>query len=220
MPVSADHAFAEGPVYPRPARGRLARLGALARRLERTGRVQRAWSSFERGATFGPDLRIGIDAYCFNPGPRDRIRIGAEVVCRGLLRRESFGDGLLELGDRIYIGDDCIVSCCERVEIGDGVLLGHGVQIFDNNSHPTDPQARTADWTAIRRGEARDRGDIAHAPVVVGENAWLGFGSIVLKGVTIGPNAVVAAGSVVVDDVPAGAVVRGNPASEAGVRTG
>ena len=220
MPVNADHAFAEGPVYGRPPAGVLARLGTAAVRLERAGRIERAWRSFERGATFGPDLRLGIGAFCFNTGAGDRVVLGTEVVCRGVLRRETFGDGRIELGDRVYIGDDCIVSCCDRVQIGDGVLLGHGVQIFDNNSHPTSTEARAADWHAILRGTARDGREIAHAPVVVEANAWLGFGSIVLKGVTIGAGAVVAAGSVVVDDVPAGAVVRGNPAVEAGVRAG
>ena len=97
--------------------------------------------------------------------------LGTEVVCRGVLRRETFGDGRIELGDRVYIGDDCIVSCCDRVQIGDGVLLGHGVQIFDNNSHPTSTEARAADWHAILRGTARDGREIAHAPVVVEANA-------------------------------------------------
>jgi acetyltransferase-like isoleucine patch superfamily enzyme len=214
VPVNADHAFGHGPVYPPPRAAFVSRLGFLATRLERTGRLQRAWASFERGATVGRGLRIGIDAYCANSGPRDRVVLGNDVICRGVLRRENFGDGALELGDRVYVGDDCIISCCDRVRIGDGVLMGHGVQIFDNNSHPTDPRAREEDWLAILRGENRDRSDIAHAPVVVGAGAWLGFGSIVLKGVTIGAGAIVAAGSVVVDDVPPGVTVRGNPASE------
>jgi acetyltransferase-like isoleucine patch superfamily enzyme len=49
-------------------------------------------------------------------------------------------------------------------------------------------------------------------PVIIGRNAWLGAGSMVLKGVTIGENAVVGAGAVVASNVPPNAVVFGNPA--------
>jgi maltose O-acetyltransferase len=48
--------------------------------------------------------------------------------------------------------------------------------------------------------------------VVVGDNVWIGASAIVLKGVTIGENAVIGAGAVVASDVPANAVVAGNPA--------
>jgi acetyltransferase-like isoleucine patch superfamily enzyme len=54
--------------------------------------------------------------------------------------------------------------------------------------------------------------DIGCAPVRIGRNVFLGTGSVVLKGVTIGDNAVVGAGAVVVSDVPADAIVAGNPA--------
>jgi len=50
------------------------------------------------------------------------------------------------------------------------------------------------------------------APIVIEDSAWIGAGAIILAGVTIGRNAVVGAGSVVTKDVPAGAVVAGNPA--------
>lgn len=200
MPVDRHHAFAGGGVHGPPS---------LAARLRRTD-AARAWRSFELHATAGDGLLVGPHAWCANEGPRERIRIGARVVCRGIVRRETFGDGLLEIGDGVYLGDDCIVSCAEQVTIGAGTLLGHGVQIFDNNSHPVDADARAADWAAVRAGGVRR--EIASAPVVVGARAWLGFGSLVLKGVTIGEGAIVGAGSVVTRDVPAGAVVAGNPA--------
>lgn len=53
---------------------------------------------------------------------------------------------------------------------------------------------------------------IAAAPVQIGSHAWIGFNSIILKGVTIGDRSVVAAGSVVTHDVPADTLVGGNPA--------
>jgi len=200
MPVDPDHAFANGRTFPQP-RG----LDALLRL-----RAASTWRSFRAGAVVGPGAQLGPNAYCANQGPRERIALGAGVVCRGIVRREAFGDGTIVIGDDVYIGDDCILSCAERVEIGARTLLGHGVQIFDNNSHPTEAAGRARDWHAIMNGGAREQ--IDSAPVLIGEDVWLGFGSIVLKGVTIGDAATVGAGSVVTRDVAPGATVVGNPA--------
>ena len=200
MPVDRRHAFASGKAYPPP--------GLLGRLLQRD--VARAWRSFGRGATLGTGCLLGPSAWCANEGDAGRIRLGDRVVCRGILRRETFGAGELIVGDDVYIGDDCILSCAERVEIGVGTLLGHGVQIFDNNSHPVGTDARAADWEAIRG--TGERAGIESAPVTIGEHTWIGFGSFVLKGVSIGAGAVVGAGSVVTRDVSPGALVAGNPA--------
>ena len=59
-------------------------------------------------------------------------------------------------------------------------------------------------------------GEIDAAPIEIGEGAWIGFGSFVLKGVSIGAGAVVGAGSVVTADVPPNAIVVGNPARSLG----
>ena len=200
MPVDRRHAFAGGPVYGRPS--------ALARLLR--PHISQVWRSFEHGAVLGDGCRVGPSAWCANDGARERISLGARVVCRGILRCETFGDGTISIGDDVYVGDDCIVSCAAGVEIGAGTLLGHGVQIFDNNSHPLGPEERAADWAAIRGGGGR--AEIEAAPVSIGARAWIGFGAFVLKGVTVGDGAIVGAGSVVTGDVAPGAVVVGNPA--------
>ena len=108
-------------------------------------------------------------------------------------------------GASIVIGDDtglsgCTITAIERIEIGSKVLIGSGVAIADNDAHPLDPGDR-------RYGE-----DIDSRPVRIGDGVFLGARSIILKGVTIGDHAVVGAGSVVTQDVPAYAVVAGNPA--------
>jgi len=108
MPVDSTHAFASGAAFRKPsAPPALAawigsRLAALALRSQ----VARVWQAFEAGATIAPGCRLGPSAWCVNEGPRDRIRIGAGSVCRGVLRRETFGDGTLILGEAVYVGDD------------------------------------------------------------------------------------------------------------------
>lgn len=51
----------------------------------------------------------------------------------------------------------------------------------------------------------------APAPVVIGDNVWIGGGAIILPGVTIGNNAVIGAGSVVTKDIPDNVIAVGNP---------
>jgi maltose O-acetyltransferase len=63
----------------------------------------------------------------------------------------------------------------------------------------------------VQAGPRRDKWEAAR-PIVIGDNVWLGGGSIVCPGVTIGENTVVGAGAVVIRDLPANVVAVGNPA--------
>ena len=84
------------------------------------------------------------------------------------------------------------------LKFGDRTQIGPAVQIYAAD-HPRDPAQR-------REGLEFGR------PVRIGRNAWIGGGAIILPGVVIGDDAVIGAGSVVTRDVPAGAIVFGNPA--------
>jgi len=178
-------------------------LGAL--------RVLMVWSVFERYAVTDRGVMLGPNAWCYNKGDPTRIRIGNGAVCRGILRCESFGSGQIIIHQDVYLGDDTLISCAKQVEIHRNSLLAHGVQVFDNDSHPLGTSQRLADYEAILRGD-RSGDDISATPVSVGPNAWIGMQSIILKGVTIGEGSIVAAGSVVTKDVPPRTLAAGNPA--------
>lgn len=109
----------------------------------------------------------------------------------------------LIIGDDVIIGYRCEINVAQSVRIGHHVLIATGVKIFDNNSHPIDPERR-------RMNAPMTRGDIA--PVVIHDDVWIGMEATILKGVTIGRGAIVATGSVVTKNVPARVVVAGNPA--------
>ncbi|MBU6245860.1 MAG: hypothetical protein KGP12_11660 [Actinomycetales bacterium] len=81
------------------------------------------------------------------------------------------------------------------IRLGNGVRLGPGVTILAAGHDPDD----------------LDRRDLA-APVVIGDNVWVGGNSVVRYGVTIGENTVVGAGSVVTKDLEANAIYAGVPA--------
>ncbi|HVW48000.1 MAG TPA: sugar O-acetyltransferase [Solirubrobacterales bacterium] len=104
----------------------------------------------------------------------------------------------LTIGARTFVNFGLVALDAAPISIGDDCQLGPNVQLL-TAYHPTDPEPRRAKLEAA-------------APIAIGDNVWLGGGTIVLPGVTIGDNSVIGAGAVVTKDVPAGVVAVGNPA--------
>lgn len=103
----------------------------------------------------------------------------------------------IEVGDNFFANYGCIILDCNKVIIGDNVLLGPNVQIY-TAAHPTNAKERL-------------RGMEYAKPIVIGNNVWIGGGAIICPGVTIGDNVTIGAGSVVTKDIPANVVGAGNP---------
>lgn len=218
MAINSNHAFGSGPLYPVSTRGwhilrPVVSLFALFRSLLVRVEADIACQTFEHSSVMGRHCRIGPNAFCINMGHKTDIQIGDEVVCRGLLRRENFGSGRIIIHENVYIGDDCLISCAEHIEIGRYTMIAHGVQIFDNDTHPVEVKHRLQDQQIIFKGDNASRPQIKRMPVLIGDYAWIGFNSIIMKGVRIGNNSIVAAGSVVTRDVPENTIVAGNPAN-------
>jgi acetyltransferase-like isoleucine patch superfamily enzyme len=141
------------------------------------------------------------------------VRMGQNVSIHAFVNLYgcSIGDNsrvgaFVEIQKNAIIGRNVKVSShtfiCEGVTIEDDVFVGHNVS-FINDKYPRattengTPQAE-ADWSVIK--------------TVVKRGASIGTSSTILCGITIGENAVIGAGSVVTHDVPANAIVAGNPA--------
>ena len=103
----------------------------------------------------------------------------------------------VRMGRNAFVNYDCVFLDCNRITLGADVQIGPAVQIY-TAGHPVEPELRRAGVEWAR-------------PVTVGDNVWIGGGSILLPGVTIGANTVVGAGSVVTRDLPANVVAAGNP---------
>jgi len=203
-----DHAFANGPVFPRPASAADAR--GLFDRAEDGDRLMEVFDAFLSRADAGEGLRLGLAARLVTPDGERRARFGRDCVIRGIIRCE--GEGRVAFGERVYVGDGAIVSARKMVEIGDAALLAHGAQVFDNDTHPLDPAEREAHFRSILKIGPRRDFDIPTAAVSVGRRCWLGFSAAVMKGVTLGDGCIVAAGAVVTASAPEGATLAGNPA--------
>jgi acetyltransferase-like isoleucine patch superfamily enzyme len=112
----------------------------------------------------------------------------------------------VEIQKGAKIGDNCKISShtfiCEGVTIESGVFVGHGVT-FINDRYPRATNAA---------GDVQGEADWNCQSTVVKQGASIGSGATLLGGITIGENAIIGAGSVVTRDVPANAIVAGNPA--------
>jgi acetyltransferase-like isoleucine patch superfamily enzyme len=141
------------------------------------------------------------------------VKLGQNVAIHAFVNLYgcSIGDdsrvgAFVEIQKNACIGRNVKVSShtfiCEGVTIEDDVFVGHNVS-FINDKYPRAttesgaPQTE-ADWSVIK--------------TVVKRGASIGTSSTILCGITIGENAVIGAGSVVTHDVPANAIVAGNPA--------
>jgi acetyltransferase-like isoleucine patch superfamily enzyme len=122
------------------------------------------------------------------------------VALRGTTAPVELGaapGGRLAIGDRTFINQGATLVAHLGITVGADVRIGDHVGVYDSDHHPVEEGA-----------------EVRRAAVVVGDNAWLARGAIVLPGVSIGAHAVVAAGAVVTADVPARTLVAGNPARE------
>lgn len=93
-----------------------------------------------------------------------------------------------------------MIASNELVRIGRNVMIADQVTIRD-----TDHSISSIDRPMIDQG-------IETAPVIIGDDVWIGHGASILKGVTVGEGSVIAAGAVVTKDVPPFAIVGGVPA--------
>jgi len=121
---------------------------------------------------------------------RDRMDIytGCRVIVdTGATLELAGGDSFVNMGTRI--------ACFSEIRLGRNVAIAEDVLLRDSDNH------------SITGG----RGTVS-APIMVGDDVWIGSRAIILKGVTIGDGAVVAAGAVVTKDVPARTLVAGVPA--------
>ena len=155
--------------------------------------------------TFGPlcDVRSGAR---FTVARGAHVTIGAGCVLDHGFTLEA--TGTLSIGDRTVFGHHCTVAADDSVTIGAGCLLGELVSVRDHD-HAFD----RSDVGILDQGRTT-------APVVIGDDVWVGAKATITRGVTIGRGAVVGAHAVVTHDLPAGCVAVGVPARSVRMRDG
>lgn len=116
-------------------------------------------------------------------------------------------NGTIRIGDNCDLNGTCMVAY-EEIEIGNNCQFASSSIISDTDFHPIDKEARIAQMQGLPFSHSL----VNKKKIKIGNNVWIGWGTVILKGVTIGDNSIVAAGAVVVNDVPENVIVAGNPA--------
>jgi acetyltransferase-like isoleucine patch superfamily enzyme len=109
----------------------------------------------------------------------------------------------LIIGKNVGISSTALVAH-KSITIGDNVMIGGGVCIYDTDFHSINP--------SIRSNPLLDRKFENKKPIKICDNVFIGAHSTILKGVTIGENSVIGACSVVTKSIPPNEIWAGNPA--------
>lgn len=140
------------------------------------------------------DISIGND---FNASSGINMNpIGGDVI----LRLICLENAKIFIGDNVQISNSTIFAQT-KITVEDNVMIGGGCRIWDSDFHSIDFKIR---------GTKFDKA--VNLPVLIEKDAFIGGGSIILKGVTIGQKSIVAAGSVVSKSIPPNQIWGGNPA--------
>ncbi|WDZ80923.1 acyltransferase (plasmid) [Ensifer adhaerens] len=126
------------------------------------------------------------------------VRIGKDT---------SIAMGCFVTGYEIKIGDNSVINRCTYLDGRGPLYIGNNVSVSHHTLiHTVTHVVNSPYFHAVAK------------PVVIMDDVWIGARAIVLPGVTVGRGAVIGAGAVVTKDVPAYAVVAGNPARKVAER--
>jgi acetyltransferase-like isoleucine patch superfamily enzyme len=109
-------------------------------------------------------------------------------------------EGVVEIGEKTVMGQECTISAYKRVRIGEQCVIADRAMFIDFD-HGVVEVERPIRLQGIYKRDC-----------IVGSNVWIGYGACFLRGIRVGDNAIVGTNSVVTKDVPANAVVGGVPA--------
>ena len=150
-----------------------------------------------------------------NQNDRSAIILGDNVIVDGeLIVLSDYGK--IQIGSDVFIGEGSRIWSGALISIGDRVLISHNVNILDSSFHDLSAKSRYKQCQRIFNQWIIEVGDIPARQIRIDDDAWIGFGATILKGVHIGRGAVVAAGAIVTKNVDPFTVVGGPTAQVIG----
>lgn len=131
----------------------------------------------EISLNYGGKLKIG-KKFKMRDGAKIRVRKNAKLV----------------LGKNFTMGSNCIITCRDKITIGNNVLLGPNVFIYDHDHKYT-------------RENGVDPKNYKTSPIAIGDNCWIATNTVILRGTKLGKNCIVGAGSVLKGDYPDNSII-------------
>ena len=126
--------------------------------------------------------------------------------------------GEIEIGEYCYVGIDSKIWSCQKISIGNRVLIAHNVNIHDNISHSLISKERHSEFQNILiNGKHND--NITSSSISIEDDVWIGFNSTILKSVKIRKGSIIGANTVLKKDIPPYSIVVGNPMKVIGSTT-
>lgn len=176
-----------------------------------------------RGAQVGKNLQVhdAFDILMRDGASYRSISIGNNVSVGGKLYIRIRKNGQIKLGSDIRVGTDVwLVTAQDSIlSVGDHTGLGsygiynggYGIEIGNNCLFAGFVYVNSSNHK-IEHGELIRKQGYTGAPVLIGEDVWLGGHVTVTQGVRIGDGAVIGANAVVTKDIPPYAIAVGSPA--------
>lgn len=168
------------------------------------------WNYYKkRLANIGKNSQIGQNFSIINPDGisiGDNFSGGCDIALWSWNAVNIQGDDCkLIIKDNVSITDRCIISAANRIEIGNGCLLGRDTFITDN-SHGENISINELNISP------HERNIFSKGPVIIGDNVWTGKNVCIMPNVKIGNGAIIGANSVVTHNIPPYSVAVGSPA--------
>jgi acetyltransferase-like isoleucine patch superfamily enzyme len=159
-----------------------------------------AWLKLRYRGRFQTDgLCFILPGVHFEIGPRATVIMGRwSWIGQGTKVRVH--EGVLEIGAKSVLGQECTLSCYQHITIGRECIIADRTMMIDFDHGMVETERPIREQGIYKRN------------VRVGHNVWIGYGACLLRGVTVGDNAVIGTSSVVTKDIPDNAVAAGSPA--------
>ena len=131
-------------------------------------------------------------------GDNVKIKHNSRIECITSYAGDTYKPSLY-FGDNISVEQNFHLTCTNQIEIGNGCMISYNVGIQDSDHS-----------FKISNLLFRDQ-KLKVNSVKLGNNCFIGAGSIILSGTVLGDNCVVGANSVVRGEFPPGSIIGGNP---------
>ncbi len=125
-----------------------------------------------------------------------QITIGNAVTFREFCSIFVGENASLSLDNGTFFNNYCSINCLEKIVIGQQTMLGEGVKLYDHNHEINKKPLQVS------------KSNFKTAPIIIGDNCWIGSNVTILKGVIIGNNVIIGANCLIYQSIPDNCIVK------------